>query len=161
MKNFKKGFTLIELLVVVAIIGLLASITMGYLGSARKKGNDTAVKTNLATARTSIEIFFLNNNNTYLPAGDTAANGEACPLVYNASGANMFSRSKETVDSIAEAVKRGGNGSACYNSDNLWAVAVGLSLTENTSWCVDVAGGAKIVNAIPSAAINPLTLLCN
>ena len=57
IKNFKKGFTLIELLVVVAIVGLLAMMTFGYLGSARKKGNDTAVKSNLATVRTASEIF--------------------------------------------------------------------------------------------------------
>lgn len=159
ISNGKLGFTLIELLVVVAIVGLLASITLGYLSSARKKGDDAAVKSNLATMRSVTEIFYLDNSNSYLPVGGSSFEIAPCPA-YNPSGTNMLSRDKVVSTSITEATRRG-EGSSCYNSANAWAAAVGLKLTPNTSWCVDVTGAAKLVNSIPSGAINPITKNCN
>ena len=44
LKINKKGFTLIELLVVIAIIGILASVVMVSLNSARQKAKNVAFK---------------------------------------------------------------------------------------------------------------------
>ena len=150
---------MIELLVVVAIVGVLASITLGYLGSAKLKGSDTGVKSNLATMRSVAEIFFLDNFNSYLPVGGSTFSIAPCPT-YNASGTNMLSKDKVIANAIAEATFRG-NGNSCYNSDTTWAVAVGLKLIPNTSWCVDVTGIARMVNSDPSGAINGTSFTCN
>ena len=159
-KSFKSGFTLIELLVVVAIIGVLASVVLASLNSAKKRGEDKAIATNLHTVANQAEIFSADNGNSYLPAGTGVVLPiSTCP-VYNASGTNMLSRNKIIADAIAEAVLRG-NGSSCYNSSTAWAVAVGLKVTANTSWCVDSTGKSKQVASLPSSAINASTFSCN
>ena len=161
IKNFEKGFTLIELLVVVAIVGLLAMMTFGYLGSARKKGNDTAVKSNLATVRTASEIFFLSNGSSYLPStGFTLGLTTPCPSDYvGASGSNMFVADRAISDALTIAKSKGIE-SYCYNSANVWSVAIGLSMDSTTSWCVDSLPSAKLSSFVASSAIDPATNLC-
>jgi|SRR3989344_1994988 len=156
----KRGFTLIELLVVVAIVGVLTSITLGYLGDARKKGDDTSVKSNLNTLRAVGEIFYLDNGTSYLPSGVGISFGIAACPTYDANGTNMFSRNKNIADAVAAAVSKG-IGSACYNGVDVWSVAVGLKLVPNSSWCVDSMGSAKLSLSDPISAINTGTFLCN
>src|SRR3989344_3793820 len=60
-KISQKGFTLLELLVVVAIIGLLTTVVLVALTSARNKGADAGVKSNLRNANAQAEIFFGTN----------------------------------------------------------------------------------------------------
>lgn len=55
-KKFKKGFTLIELLIVIAIIGVLSSVALASLNSARSKSKEAAIKANLRNIISSMEI---------------------------------------------------------------------------------------------------------
>jgi prepilin-type N-terminal cleavage/methylation domain-containing protein len=63
-----KGFTLIELLVVVGIIGILATVVIASLSSARMKAKDAAVAESLSGYRSQAELDYPNGNYTGLCA---------------------------------------------------------------------------------------------
>ncbi len=52
--KFKKGFTLIEILVVIAIIGVLSSVVLASLNTARKKARDTIRMADMKTIYTML-----------------------------------------------------------------------------------------------------------
>ena len=53
-----KGFTLIELLVVIAIIGVLASIVLASLNSARRKSRDARRIADIKQIQLALELYF-------------------------------------------------------------------------------------------------------
>ncbi len=62
-----KGFTLIELLVVVAIIGLLSSIVLASLSTARAKARDAKRREDMIQLRTAINMYYIDNGSYPLP----------------------------------------------------------------------------------------------
>jgi prepilin-type N-terminal cleavage/methylation domain-containing protein len=58
LKNSKKGFTLIELLVVIAIIGILSSVVLASLSTARAKSRDAKRISDLGQIQLALELFF-------------------------------------------------------------------------------------------------------
>jgi len=152
--KMKKGFTLIELLVVVAIIGILASVVLVSMSSAKNKGSDASIKANLHTVINQAELFAGDHSDKYLPVGVTETFGPAiCPSVYDASGTNIFESNKQMFDALSEAIKQG-SGNNCFNSSTAWAVAIGLRADTSHSWCVDNSGVAKEVPYTSDTAIS-------
>jgi prepilin-type N-terminal cleavage/methylation domain-containing protein len=61
-----KGFTLIELLVVVAIIGVLATVVLGTLGTAQEKARVAKTRSDLKQITNLISIAHINTDKTLL-----------------------------------------------------------------------------------------------
>ncbi len=61
IKNKNKGFTLIELLVVVAIIGVLSSVVLTSLNSARAKARDARRMSDIKQIQNAIELYIADN----------------------------------------------------------------------------------------------------
>ena len=61
----KKGFTLIELLVVIAIIGLLSTLAVVALNSARQKSRDSKRVADIKQIQTALELYFSDSTTGY------------------------------------------------------------------------------------------------
>jgi len=73
MNRISRGFTLIELLVVIAIIGILSSVVLASLNSARVKGRDARRISDIKQLQLALELYY-DNHQSY-PA--TASGGGA------------------------------------------------------------------------------------
>lgn len=58
MKRTQKGFTLIELLVVISIIGLLSTLAVVALNSAREKARDAKRVSDVKQIQTAMELYY-------------------------------------------------------------------------------------------------------
>lgn len=67
----RRGFTLIELLVVIAIIGLLSTLAVVALSSAREKARDAKRVADVKSIQSSLELY-ANQVGGYPSVGDTA-----------------------------------------------------------------------------------------
>ncbi len=144
--NQRRGFTLIELLVVIAIIGILSAVVLASLGTARSKGSDAAIESDINGIRTQAQIYF-GNANDY---GTNVADESSC-----AATDNLFADTT-VASQVAAADKANGPtaGVTCNVAagGTAYAVSAELVATPGTYYCVDNTGSGTTTSAALGSA---------
>lgn len=143
VNNTRRGFTLIELLVVIAIIGILSSVVLASLNTARAKGADAAIKSNLANLRAQAELSYDTQGNYDNVCADAniiaAINGAK-----TASGITAATTATGTAVTTTTAT--------CHDDALGYAIAVPLKTNNALYACVDSTGQSTTTNQLTGAA---------
>jgi prepilin-type N-terminal cleavage/methylation domain-containing protein len=132
-KHLAKGFTLIELLVVIAIVGILSSVVLASLNTARAKGADAAIKGNLAGIRAQAGIVYDANNNSFATACSDATISSAIDSAKHAAGIDLVTTNNDINTAGAAGT------ATCHATQNSWAVEVPLKTDPTSFFCVNSA----------------------
>ena len=128
MKKTQRGFTLIELLVVIAIIGLLATIAVVSLNTARSKSKNTKIVADIRQVRNALEMFY--NDWAAYPGSITFNSATATSKIssgtdymtvtpYYPSGATAWNYISTGTASSSYIITFGFEGTYTYNGTNV------------------------------------------
>lgn len=164
-KGHKRGFTLIELLVVIAIIGILASVVLASLNTARQKGKDASAKSAFNQVRAGAEIIY-SSANSYI---------DMCPLANGSVGTAL------SADKIVTALSGAASAYAVVFGPTVYYTTGGgtpgtpgdtscqgdadeyvaqVYLADGTAYCVDNVGFAGVIQTVKSGNLPDGSMKC-
>jgi type II secretion system protein G len=129
-----KGFTLIELLVVVAIIGILATVVLSSLSSARERARDAKRLADVKTIQTALEMYANDNGGEYPMIGWKGSHTDSWADLEERLGTTLPVDPLNTSDITDDHAAREGNfvysyhgsGSSTWCSGNIYILVFNL-----------------------------------
>lgn len=100
MFTSRKGFTLIELMIVVSIIGVLAAIAIPKFGVLIAKAHDANTLGQLAVLRSTLSIYYSNNEGIYPQGPSDMPYSGPCPYLTNSLVPEYMSKIPDATPSI-------------------------------------------------------------
>jgi len=177
--SYVRGFTLIELLVVIAIIGILASVVLVSLNTARAKGRDSHIIADVGGMRTGLESAYngVDYNGFFVPTATTAGSPKLFNLDMQSTYADAVSygptgytsnplgdtpivwASSPAVIPVASPVPiiiltNIAIGAAYATSDHITAYAIYGRLSTGVYYCIDSTGNTNPTVKPPSTGFN-------
>ena len=135
--KLNKGFTLIELLVVIAIIGILSSVVLASLTTARARGQAAAVQSQLSNMRAQAELYYSTNNNKYAQTDQASVSSANC-----SDAATLFAGPTNGLTNLingAASTLGGVTNLECAATAGAWFVRTKTAVSNNY-YCVDNTG---------------------
>lgn len=142
----KAGFTLIELLVVIAIIGILSAVVLASLNTARNKGNDAKIESQLKSVLSAAGLYDSTNDN-YGTDADCAGAGMGLDAV---SGLANLMNASNWPDGAAPTCTTDSDGVSVATQFSAYHVLMASS----DFWCVDSTAQSKQEPSGWSAPVN-------
>jgi prepilin-type N-terminal cleavage/methylation domain-containing protein len=162
MKKYTRGFTLIELLVVIAIIGILASIVLVSLNSARQKGKDARIISDVQQVRTAFESGYNGTNYPDLQptAGSGAQTGVAGSIVAagptNAALSSLGTDVTNQSSTLTYRVSTNASGQV-----TAYAIYGGLTSNTGNAFCIASNGSTAQATSTASLGTGAVVMTCN
>ncbi len=141
------GFTLIELMVVISIVGLLSSILVSSLSSARLKGRDAKIRQQVLQMRTLMELDY-SETSSYVNL-QTGWHSTAAGCAASAFAGNYITKAREICTAIVDSSSSSnfaGNSVYFGNNVNLstkYSIMVYLP-GQQTFFCVGSSGRTSV-----------------
>jgi type IV pilus assembly protein PilA len=144
--NKQKGFTIIELLVVIAIVGILSTVILASIKSARAKNADAAAKASFQGVSPQAELYYVDNSYSFANVchlgaqGSTGVKSVSALMLSAAKAQNLLAYGENNVPAASLSAV------TCNNTASSWAVEVPMTNKDiggtgmSAMFCVDSLG---------------------
>lgn len=156
-----RGFTIMELLVVIAIIGILSTVVLIFIRSARDDARAVSAKSQLSQIRSQAQIFYNSHSrkyNTGLPIDNTGA-GDVCVSEGPGNQSLLNSDVDGSVNELMLGIQHSlgpslSNTLKCYVSADLYSFSATLN-DEGDTFCVDSSGDPEVGSVATDTGCQP------